>query len=136
MLEVVKDYFATTTNLSRTGEVESRGARPGEGAALAAEPADPSALRALTPAPLPFGRGVRAAAPRSNLAPRQEVIQPADAVPAVAVAFEDEAVLAVLARPAVVLGEEVREHAGAVVVEADVEGDLARLAGEVVHEDA
>src|SRR5215212_8826383 len=51
----VKDFFATTANLSRMGEVESRRkARPGEGAAFPAEPAEPSALRpALTPAPSP-----------------------------------------------------------------------------------
>src|SRR3954453_6888345 len=35
----------TTRHLSRMGEVESRGARPGEGLSFAAEPAEPSVLR-------------------------------------------------------------------------------------------
>src|SRR3954464_792689 len=41
--------------LARMREVESRGARPGEGSPFAAEPAEPSVLRPvpLTPAPLP-----------------------------------------------------------------------------------
>src|SRR5215207_3785946 len=43
-----KDFF----HLSRTGEV---GARPGEGAAIAAEPAEPSVLRSA-PSPLPLSR--------------------------------------------------------------------------------
>ena len=51
-------------HLSRMGEVESRGARPGEGPAFAAEPARP--CRALTPAPLPSGyRGSRKPVSRS-----------------------------------------------------------------------
>src|SRR5829696_4172320 len=47
--------------VAREGEVESRGARPGEGSTAGAEPArmaPPRLLRcgrALTPAPLPFG---------------------------------------------------------------------------------
>src|SRR3954468_22404214 len=45
--------------VARMGEVESRRkARPGEGAAFPAEPAEPSALRpALTPAPSPVRLG-------------------------------------------------------------------------------
>src|SRR3954447_1586544 len=41
--------------LARMGEVESRGARPGEGSPFAAEPAEPSVLR-RGPSPLPLSR--------------------------------------------------------------------------------
>src|SRR3954463_13746993 len=41
--------------LARTGEVESRGARRGEGAPFPAEPAEPSVLRPA-PSPLPLSR--------------------------------------------------------------------------------
>jgi hypothetical protein len=48
--------FEIARHLSRTGEVESRRkARPGEGAAVAAEPPEPSVLRP-GPSPLPLSR--------------------------------------------------------------------------------
>src|SRR4051812_33685853 len=56
---------STWRHLSRTGEVESRGARPGEGAAVAAEPAQPSVLRP-GPSPLPLSRSGEGFAPATN----------------------------------------------------------------------
>src|SRR5512144_407537 len=69
-----------------------------------------------------------------DLAAAEEIIQAADAVPAIAMRFDDEPMLAVLVAVAVFVAQEVDQHPAVLALDADAERDLLRLGGEIVHE--
>src|SRR5215212_11292184 len=92
--------------LARMGEVESRGARPGEGLPFAAEPAEPSVLRP-GPSPLPLSRsGEGLASARLAEKPADEIAQADAALALEALGPEDRG--------------QVVEGAGEVVVDEDI----------------
>lgn len=70
---------------------------------------------------------------RSDLSSLQDVVEAADAEPAIAVGFQDELMLAGIGGGAVVTGEQVDEAFG--IFGADGERDFAGDGGEIVDHD-
>src|SRR5215204_3433665 len=99
------------------------GTEPGAATVRCPPKPDISNLPNLTTAPPCGGRLV-------DFGPSQQVVEAADAVPAVAVGFDHQPVLALVVAMAVVLGEQVHQLLavlGVLVVETDRKRDLARL---------
>src|SRR5262245_32882618 len=69
-----------------------------------------------------------------DLAAAKQVVQPADPVPAIPVAFDHHAMAAAVVGTAVILGQEVDQQLAVLRLDPDGETDLARLGVEVVHE--
>src|SRR5262245_33079597 len=74
------------------------------------------------------GRSSLALAGRSHvdLAALEQIIESAHAIPAICECVEQEMMAAVLARAAVVLGQQINQQSGRFIVQPDVEADLAR----------
>src|SRR3982074_555290 len=100
--------------------------------------ADLRGSRQKARAPQDDGRGFEyfgsTASSLIDIAPPQQIIHAADAVPAVAVGFDHHVVLAVRAGATVVLRQEVDQQVAVLrlALQADREGDLVRLGVEVV----
>src|ERR1700738_1844976 len=82
-----------------------------------------------------LGFGRTADAWDSGVGALEEVVEAADAEPAVAVGFEEDAVTAAFLGAAVLIGEQVDERAVIVVGSGEREADLLRIGGEVVDAD-